>query len=133
MQTQILAKYPNANVRVYAVWFNMFPGDARSKWPSDLLTDPRVIHRWDEAKTVGSWYGQHTSYMRPQLTPNSSWKGEILWDSYVLYSADARWDESPTGVIHWGRTVVAARDTLRTDAETLFTRTLPKPDGKGVR
>ena len=135
MQTQILTKYPGANLRVYAIWFNMFPGDARSKWPPDLLIDPRVTHRWDEAKTVGRWYGQQTSHMQRQLTPDSSWNGEILWDSYVLYGSDARWDDVPTGVIHWGRTIVAARDTLRADAEKLFhrpsskleERTAPKP------
>jgi hypothetical protein len=120
VQTQILAKYPKADVRVYAIWFDMFPGDARSKWPPELLTDLRVVHRWDEGKTVGRWYGQHTSVMQAQRTPESKWTGEILWDAYLLYGADARWDDVPTGLIHWGRTIVAARETLRTDAERLF-------------
>ena len=120
MQTELLAKYPKATLRVYAVWFNMYPGDERAKWPPSLLTDSRVIHRWDEGKLVGMWYGGHTSEIRTQLSQESSWKGDILWDAYLLYGADARWDEAPTNLIHWGRTIVAGRETLRQDFERLF-------------
>ena len=121
MQNEILQKYPDTNLRVYAVWFNMFPTDARSKWPPNLLTDPRVVHRWDEPKAVGRWFGEHAAYMRAQLTQHSSWDGDILWDSYILYAADARWDDVPGGVIHWGRTIVAGRETLRSDFRKLAT------------
>jgi hypothetical protein len=120
IQEQILARYPDAKLRVYAIWFNMFPGDARSKWRPDLLTDPRVIHRWDEEKVVGRWYGERKSALRPKLTAESNWNGDILWDAYVLYSPKAGWDDAPNGVIHLGRTIVAARETLRIDAERLF-------------
>jgi hypothetical protein len=120
VQEQIMAQYPDADLRVYAIWFNMFPGDARSRWRPDLLTDPRVIHRWDEGKVVGRWYGERMSALRPKLTAESNWNGEILWDAYVLYSPKAGWDDAPNGVIHLGRTIVAARETLRIDAERLF-------------
>jgi hypothetical protein len=120
VQTELLAKYPKADLRVYAIWFNMFPGDARSKWPPSLLTDRRVIHRWDEGKLVGMWYGGHTNEIRAQLSPGSSWNGDILWDAYLFYGADAKWDDSPTNLIHWGRTIVAGREILRQDFERLF-------------
>jgi len=120
VQTELLAKYPNADLRVYAIWFNMFPGDARSKWPPSLLTDPRVIHRWDEGKLVGTRYGGHTNKIGAQLSPGSSWNGDILWDSYLFYGADAQWDEAPTNLVHWGRTIVAGRETLRQDFQRLF-------------
>ena len=118
----MLAKYPNANLRAYAVWFNMFPGDARSKWPPDLLTDARVIHRWDEPKAAGLWYAPLTASMRRELAPGSSWSdGAILWDAYLLYGADAKWSDAPTkGLIHWGRTIVAGRETLKDDFAKLF-------------
>jgi hypothetical protein len=29
-------------------------------------------------------------------------------------------DDGPTSLIHWGRTIVAGRDTLKADFETLF-------------
>lgn len=120
VQTELLARYPEAGLRVYAVWFNMYPGDARSRWPASLLTDARVIQRWDEGKLVGRWYGEHMTAMRPRIAPGSTWNGEILWDSYLLYTGEATWDEAPTGLVHWGRTIVAGRETLRQDFERLF-------------
>jgi hypothetical protein len=120
VQTELLAKYPKADLRVYAIWFNMFPGDARSKWPPSLLDDRRVVHRWDEGKVVGMWYGGHTKEIRAQLSPGSSWNGDILWDAYLFYGAEARWDDTPTNLIHWGRTIVAGRETLGEDFARLF-------------
>lgn len=121
MQTELLEKYPAAQLRVYAVWFNMYPGDSRSKWPATLLSDSRVIHRWDEPKAVGTWYATRTTSMRPQLTPGSKWgDGPVLWDSFLLYGEDGQWDDAPTSLIHWGRTIAAGRETLRADFEKLF-------------
>ena len=121
VQRDLLEHYPHANLRVYAIWFDMLASDARSRWPSSLLTDPRVIHRWDEQKAVGRWYAQRASAMRPLLTPGSRWgNGDVLWDSFLLYGASASWDDAPTGLIHWGRTIVASRETLEDDIERLF-------------
>jgi hypothetical protein len=121
VQTELLEKYPNANLRVYAVWFSMMPADARSKWSSTLLIDGRVSHRWDEGKVVGRWFARRTAAIKSQLAAGSAWSdGEILWDAYLLYGADARWDDEPSGLIHWGRTIVAGRGTLKEDFERLF-------------
>ena len=115
-------KYPQANLKVYAIWFNMMPNDSRAKWSAHLLTDARVVHRWDEPKAVGTWFAPRTEAIRQQLGPDSAWgQGDILWDSYLLYGADAKWDAEPTGLIHWGRTIVAGRETLRGDFQRLFT------------
>lgn len=121
MQKEIFDKYPRANLRGYAIWFNMFPGDARSKWPSNLLTDKRVVHRWDEPKDVGTWFGERADALRPKLSEGSAWNGQILWDSYLLYSANTRWDGAPpTDLVRFGRTIVAGREALRADAASLF-------------
>ncbi len=121
MQNELLARYPNADLRVYAVWFNMFPGDSRSNWPPDLLVDARVVHRWDEPKAVGTFFGQSKPRMKAQLTADSKGTGgEILWDSYLLYDVNARWDVFPTGLTHWGRPIVYARDSLRKEFGRLF-------------
>jgi hypothetical protein len=121
VQKDLLAKYPEADVRVYAIWFNMFPGDSKSEWPPELLTDSRVVHRWDEPKAVGTFFGQSRSKMQAQLTSDSNGTGgDILWDSYLLYGPEARWDSFPTGLTHWGRTIVAARETLRRQFDRLF-------------
>jgi hypothetical protein len=89
---------------VYAVWFEMFGSDSESRWPSDLLTDPRVTHFWDAEKVVGTWYGEH-------VTAKSS--GHVEWDAWFLYDAGATWDDGPAPLIDWGRTIVATRDELR--------------------
>jgi hypothetical protein len=121
VQEELLDKYPNANVRVYAVWFNMVPSDSRARWPDTLLTDPRVAHRWDEPRAAGRWFAERASTLRPFLTPGSRWGDrEILWDSFLLYGTDASWSDTPTGLIHWGRTIVAGRETLKADFDTLF-------------
>ena len=117
----MLEKHRKANLKVYAVWFNMMPADSRAKWPPTLLTDSRVVHKWDEPKTIGQWFAPHTSTMRPQLSDGSAWSdGAVLWDAYLLYGADATWNETPTGLIHWGRTIVAGRESLQRDFERLF-------------
>lgn len=121
VQHDLLAKYPKADVRVYAIWFDMFPGDARDTWPPNLLTDSRVVQWWDEPKAVGTFFGSSKPKLQPRLTADSNGTGgNILWDSYLLFGTDARWDDFPTGLRQWGRTIVAARDTLRKDFERLF-------------
>lgn len=120
VQNELLTTYPNADLRIYAIWFDMFPGDAKSKWPASLLTDARATHLWDEGKLVGRWYGERTATMRPRLSPGSSWNGQILWDSYLLYGPDATWTDAPSGLIQWGRTIVVGRETLRQDFVQLF-------------
>ena len=121
VQTELLQKYPRANLRVYAVWFSMMPADSRAKWSPNLLTDSRVLHRWDEPRALGRWFALRTNAIKRQLAPGAAWgDGETLWDAYLLYGADARWDEAPASLIHWGRTIVAGRETLKADFEKLF-------------
>jgi len=90
---------------VYAIWFEMVGGDSESKWPSELLTDPRVEHFWDAEKVVGGWYGEH-------VTAKAA--GHVEWDAWFLYGADAAWEAGPAPLIDWGRTIVGTREELRT-------------------
>src|SRR5262245_32946262 len=99
----------------------MYPGDAKSKWPAGLLHDSRVVQRWDEPKAVGTWFGDRTPTMRARLSPDSAWRdGNILWDAAMLYGPDSKWDDLPTALIHWERTIVAGRATLKEDFQKLF-------------
>jgi hypothetical protein len=84
----------------------MYRGDERSKWPSDLLTDPRVVHFWDEQKVVGTWFGKH-----PDYTGLSN--DQALWDAFLLYGAKSHWGDKPSHLISTGRTIVAKREELR--------------------
>jgi hypothetical protein len=91
------------------------------RWPPTLLADSRAVHRWDEAKTIGRWFAPQTPAMRPLLSNGSAWSdGYVLWDAYLLYRADAKWNETPKGLIRWGRTIVAGRDALKGEFERLF-------------
>jgi len=82
----------------------MFPGDARSEWPDDLLTDSRVVHLWDEQKIAGTWYGSHPDYL------NSN---RVLWDAFLIYAPEAHWDDKPSHFIGMGRTIIEMREELR--------------------
>ena len=116
----MLNAHKDQNLKIYAVWFSMYPGDLRERWPAAALPDRRVLHYWDEEKEVGEWYAHRMHTMRDQLAPDS--KGvepPILWDAYLVYGPDARWDDAPTGLLRWGRTVLHTKEALREAVEAL--------------
>ena len=109
MQEQILEKNPSSQVQVYAVWFNMLPGDSRAAWDGGGLTDPRVVHLWDEQKVVGNWFAAH-------VTENQGTE----WDAYFLYGPQATWEGEPSPLISWGSTVIAKHAQLQSDIVPLL-------------
>ena len=122
-QESLLEAHPQADLRVYAVWFNMFPTDLRERWPADALTDRRVVHWWDEEKRVGRWYAQQMDDIKDRLAPGArDAGGTILWDAYLVYGPDARWDETPSGLRRWGRPIFATRESLEEEVGRLLTR-----------
>ena len=42
-----------------------------------------------------------------------------LWDAFLVYGPESRWDAAPTGLRRWGRTILATRDALREAVEGL--------------
>lgn len=108
---EILNNNPTADLKVYAVWYNMYPGDDRSKWDEHLLTDPRVTHLWDEEKLVGRFMVAEDVVLFP---------GEIVWDAYFLFGPEAQWEETPDPLIGWGQPVYHRRHQLRHDLEPLL-------------
>jgi hypothetical protein len=98
VQTEILAKNPAPDLRVYAVWFNMLLGDGRSRWEGAGMVDPRVSHLWDEQKHVGNWYSDNVTHRRG-----------TTWDFYALYGPDARDLAAPLSM---GGTIIGQRDEL---------------------
>jgi hypothetical protein len=143
VQQEILAASPQANVRIYAVWFNMLPNDSRGKFPTDLLTDSRVTQFWDENHLVGTAFA-----------PLADWHKGVLWDAYFLYGPDATWPALPASPSRsdspgerssppqesagedngatakrplpkpasWGRTIFSMRDQLQQDFERMKTQ-----------
>ena len=116
-QNDLLAKNPKADVRVFVVWFRMYPGDAESRWPREILTDRRVVQRWDEPKAAGRWFFDHLSTLHPSRGGDGVFPQRVdaLWDSYVLFDRDGVWNDTPSGLLSWGYTVLRTRDTLAAD------------------
>ncbi|CAN5738943.1 hypothetical protein BH18ACI4_BH18ACI4_11000 [soil metagenome] len=106
VQNELLEKYPAAKLEVYVVWFSMIPTDARGawRWTGNVITDPRVVHFWDDQKVVGRWFAQ------PE-TPAEIDAG-IVWDAFFLYGPEAEWQAKPKPLISWGATVIDEFDTL---------------------
>ena len=116
-QNDLLARNPNADVRVFVVWFRMYPGDAESRWPREILIDRRVEQRWDEPKTAGRWFLTHLSDLRPSRGGDGAFpqRTDALWDSYLLFDRAATWNTTPSGVLSWGYTVMRTRGKLAQD------------------
>lgn len=119
----MLGPNPNPALRVYAVWYNMFPGDSRERWRPDLLSDSRVTHYWDQPRAVGLVYFQDLTRMWERRAPETVPPQDlILWDAYLLYGADARWDQQPPDVVSWGSTILMVRDRLKQDLSGILKR-----------
>jgi len=113
VQTELLDRHPRANIRVFAVWFNMYEGDSRARWRRELMPDRRVEHFWDEERVLGNrYYGDLARLAARQAPGTKATEGRILWDAYLLYPAGARWDDGRTNVLSWGRTILLTRETL---------------------
>lgn len=106
MQHQILEKDPNADLKVYAVWFDMYPGDARWRWDGDGMTDQRITHFWDEQKVVGSWFSTNLTH-----------RGAPTWDFYAVYGPEARDFSTPLSM---GGSIIARREQLQASLAPLL-------------
>lgn len=102
MQTEILEKNPSAEMRVYVIWFSMIPLDYRWRWDDEVMTDPRVIHLWDEEKIAGLWFAEHVA----------DYEG-IVWDTYFLYGPEAEWAATPQPLVNAGNTVLKQGEELQ--------------------
>lgn len=107
MRLQILDKYPDAKVRVFAVWENALATDSRSAWPHDMFgDDPRVTSLWDGRNLVGQWFVQHGySLGGIDLT--------FIYDAYYAYDKNAVWKDGPTSPVADGSEIITHVDGLQ--------------------
>jgi hypothetical protein len=105
VQTEVLNQYPDLKIRVYAIWYEMYPGDSPKAFPAakKIMPDTRVQHFWDQPKTTGKWFRANVP---------SDYTGKIMWDAYYLYGPDATWAATPGAPISWGRTILETRKEL---------------------
>ena len=105
---------------MYAVWFNMYPGDARSKWPSALLTDPRVAHFWDEEREAGRLYMSQLTTMLARRAPATLPPTEdALWDAFLVYPRGDQWKDPIPFPATWGYPIMVTRDHLIRELDVL--------------
>jgi hypothetical protein len=112
VQTNILERYPSADLQVYAIWLPMLSTDARSEWHEDLLADPRVRHFWDEERIAGLWFAKAN-------TGGLGYAG-IVWDAYLLFGPDAVWEAEPLPLAGAGATVIGKSGELEDQARPLL-------------
>ena len=95
----------------------MYNGDSERRWPHGLFTDSRVTERWDEPKSVGRWFLTHVKNLRPSRGGEDKFPQQVdaLWDSYLLFDRDAKWEESPDHLLSWGYTIMRTKDKLAGD------------------
>jgi hypothetical protein len=81
----------------------MLPGDRRAAWDANVMPDPRVTHLWDEQRLTGRWFAQHLHNAQ-----------DIIWDGYLLYGPDAKWETLPEPLIGSSiGTVIGSREELQ--------------------
>lgn len=99
--------YPNADIDVTAIWFNMLFSDSRGRWDATLLTDPRVTHYWDPDQEVGRWFDQNEQSIGFDFN-----RGPVVWDSFLLFGPEATWTATPSHLVSFGNTVLADKEEL---------------------
>lgn len=101
MQKEILEKHPKADIKVYAVWFSMLPGDSQSGWDDCVISDPRVHNLWDRKRLAGQAFAGDVEGAVPPV-----------WDAYLLYGPESAWKNEPPPPISSGATVIGTRREL---------------------
>jgi len=113
VRKNILANQPKADLKVYAVWFDVLWTDTRWALRSDLLDDPRVEQFWDPEGKTGRWFLREVTHRQG---------AEMEWDAYFLYPPEARWTAAPAPLVSWGRTVLGSGKELARNLAPLLRR-----------
>jgi hypothetical protein len=82
VQENVLDRYPDANVRVFAVWLPIIPTDQRFQ-VADLMVDDRATHYWDGGQIVGEYFAARDG------------AGGVAWDVFYVFGPEAAWGDEP--------------------------------------
>jgi len=109
---EILDENPEANIQVYAVWFNMVPNDARQRVNLNLIPDPRTTQFWDEQRLTGRFLAENEGFNF----------GQIAYDVYYLYCMGAELDLNPAPLVSSEYTILGKKNQLRDDINGLLSQ-----------
>jgi hypothetical protein len=84
VQTQILERFPGADLSVYVVWLPVLPLDNNRVSVTETVTDDRATHFWDNERTVSDVLA--TAYGND---------GGVLWDAVFVFVPGAKWGSTP--------------------------------------
>ena len=96
---------PEANIQVYASWFNMLPNEARQRVVMNLIPDLRTTQLWDEQRLAGRFFAENEGFNF----------GQITYDVYYLYCMGAEWDLNPAPLVSSEYTILGKKNQLRDD------------------
>jgi hypothetical protein len=119
VQKEILEARPEADLRVYAIYFEMVGDDRGAKSrvkPTDLLDDPRATSFWDDRKVAGRWFDENVT----KLGEREGNPDRIEWDCFVLFAPQAQWGDRPPDHVSWGRPLAQEAGRLNADLEGVF-------------
>jgi len=93
IQSKVLEKIKNPDVRVYAVYLPILRGDAESNVTdaTKRLPDERVSYFWDGKGEMAQ------SYASVLKLP----AGYVAWDVYMVFNRDAEWKAEPPAPDYW--------------------------------
>ena len=101
----------------------MYPGDARARWPSALLTDPRVAHYWDAQRALGTAYLSNLPAMLDRRVETTLPPvADAMWDAFFLYAPGDRWQEPLPKPVAWGYPIMVTRNQLLREVKALVRR-----------
>ena len=127
VRNEILKRNSSSDLVVYAVWFKMMPGDERGSRPASFLDDPRVVEFWDEPQALGRWLA-----VEPQFKDKGLVDGGVMWDTFLLFGRESRWEGRPSHLVSSGYSIVDERKRLETDLPSALAqlgRSLPSGRG----
>jgi hypothetical protein len=97
VQRYVLDRVDDPKLRIHVIWGPMLGGEteADAREAAVLMPDPRVSHYWTGAHTLAE-----------ALRAPAGLKEELAWDTFLLFSRGARWEDappSPAYVMHVGK------------------------------
>ena len=108
-----MQKYPDADLRVYAVWLNILISDDRSSIPP-ILIDSRATEFWDGELEVARWFPKHEAFRDSIFRP-------IAWDVWLLFGPEAEWDAIPGPLLSGGSPITSSLEELSSSIAPLLT------------